>query len=108
MLWKFSSDLIDSINRDPSFIVDLLAWVVKNNKFSAISSENRLVILLKIYLIKISNLESVDLAIKQIIFIYLMIFLKAYSKASIIYSSYFFPLVSPKPWLSIIIIGLFL
>ena len=100
--------VIESINIGPSSIEVSFANVVKKIKFSQTSLANKLVTQLKIYFVTISNLQSVDLAIKQIIFICWIIFLKAYSKVSLTNSSYSFPLVSPNPWLSIIISGLLL
>ena len=64
-------------------------------KFSVISSENKLVTLLKIYFVKMSNLLLFDLEIKQAGLIWLITLEKAYLKSSIIVSPYFWPLVSP-------------
>ena len=107
MLINASSLPIVVINAGPEFIVSLFACVARINKFSLISSENKLVTLVKIYLVKISNLLAVAFAIKQTTFIWSITFENTYWKAEFIISSYFLPLVSPYPWLSKIIIGLF-
>ena len=63
---NFLSLVIELTNTGPSLIVLLFANVFKNIKLLVISSENKLVAQLKIYLINISSRASFDLAMKQI------------------------------------------
>ena len=87
---------MESIKAGPFFIVSFDAKVAKIMKFSVISSENKLVTLLKIYyLVVISNLFVFDLEIKQTVLICLITFENTYLKASLIILSYSKPLVSP-------------
>ena len=53
----------------PLIKVSSLAYVANTIKFSLISSENKLVTQLNIYLVNISNLFVFDLAIKQTVLI---------------------------------------
>ena len=62
---------IVEINAGPEVIVSLFACVARIKKFLLISSENKLVTLVKIYLVKISNLLAVAFLIKQLYLYYL-------------------------------------